>query len=62
MKETILNEVEAESKELMSKLYDLIASGKNTHEEFMVFTKILETSSRLTVLENQLARYESYLK
>lgn len=62
MKEIILNEVEAENKVLMSNLYDLIASGKNNHEGFMLFTKIIEASSRLTVLKNQLARYESYLK
>ena len=61
MKEIILNEVEAENKVVMSKVYDLVASGKNTHEEFMLFTKIIEASSRLKVLKNELAIYESYL-
>ena len=61
MKEIILNEVEAESKVLMSNLYDLIASGKNTTEEFMLFTKNIEASSRLKVLEKQLAIYKSQI-
>lgn len=59
MKNIILKDVSEVDKGLMSNLYDLIASGENTHEEFMVFTKSIETSSRLRVLEKQLAIYES---
>ena len=62
MKDILLRDItEPEIKGIMEELYDLVVSGKSTNEEREIFMKTIEVASRVKILENQLAMYESYL-